>query len=404
MYSEGSGAGLGPQVQERPQPGVHTAPCAPGPHAEVVGAKLSAALVTEVKRTDFDLRAITDGMPSLLWALDLDGRFEFVNKRCALYLGISEEDCVGLDWAEVLHPADREDLLGNSQMSEATETPFVRDCRLRRHDGVYQWFVHRRSARRDRSGRITGWIGVSDDVSAQKESEVVLRQTETLTAMGRMASTLSHEINNPLSAVTNVLFLLERNTSLDHKAREYLETAQHQLARVTEATREQLQFQQHASETEQVDVTEVVKHLVRLSKPRLKSKRVALKRRYRGDTTVQCYDMELRQALRHVLHNALDAVPIGGCLLVRVQTGREWGADGRTGVRVTIADDGPGIPKAARSRLFEAFFTTKGMNGTGLGLWLSKGILDRHHGWIRIRTSTRDGRSGTAAVLFLPKE
>jgi PAS domain S-box-containing protein len=242
------------------------------------------------------------------------------------------------------------------------------------------------------------------DLSEQKRSEEVMRRTEKLAATGRLAASIAHEINNPLEAVTNCLFLIGSGR-LDARSQEYLRMAQQELDRVTHITTQTLRFYRQSTRPVEADVNELLDGVITLYEPRLRSYSVFIDRQYSDVPTVHAYDGEIRQVLANFIGNAIDAMHRdGGRLTLRTSSGRDP-RSGVEGVYVTVADTGCGMDAATRARIFEPFFSTKGMTGTGLGLWVSQTILEKHSGHVSIRSRVRqrpDGPGGTVFRIFLP--
>ncbi len=239
------------------------------------------------------------------------------------------------------------------------------------------------------------------DISERKRVEEVLRRSEKLAAAGRIAAALAHEVNNPLTAVLNLLFLLESNGSLDEAGRRYLSMASLELARVSNIVRRTLAFYRESSSPVAVRLDELVENVLSLFERDITSRRVAVHTQFDYDEEIVAFPGEMRQVMTNLLTNAIEAVPDGGRIVVRVRRGRDW-KTGECGARIVVADSGAGIQRAHRSRLFEPFFTTKGEKGTGLGLWVTQGIVHKHKGSLRVSSSTRDGTSGTVFSVFIP--
>jgi len=199
----------------------------------------------------------------------------------------------------------------------------------------------------------------------------VLRKTEKLAAAGRLAASIAHEINNPLEAVTNLLYLLHNHPSLDGEARQYAEMAQGELARVSEITQQTLRFYRQSTRPTHCNLSEILDSVLLLHNARIHGANVEVSREYQPTEDLLCFGGELRQLFANLIGNAIDAVPrSGGRLRVRVRPAQAWYGDKRAaGVRVTIADTGSGMTDEVRLRIFEPFFTTKETTGTGLGLW-----------------------------------
>ena len=240
------------------------------------------------------------------------------------------------------------------------------------------------------------------DLSLQKRSEEVLRRTEKLAVAGRLAASIAHEINNPLEAITNCLFLVG-TSELPPDARNFLEMAQKELDRVAQITVQTLRFYRRSTMTARTDIHELLGTVLTLLDSRMKRSQIEVAREFGEIPEIVVHDGEIRQVLVNLVGNAIDALPKGGRLLLRTSVGREW-ATGGEGVRVTVADDGTGMSAATLKRIFEPFYSTKGITGTGLGLWVSREIVDKHRGTLRVRSRERvDGKAGgTVFSLFLP--
>ena len=230
-------------------------------------------------------------------------------------------------------------------------------------------------------------------------AEDALRKSEKLAVAGRLAASIAHEINNPLESVTNLLYLIRHSSTLDD-AQKYCGLAENELRRVSEIATQTLRFYRQQSEATRLDVTEIATSVLTLYQGRLHSHDVQVVCDFRTHASLLCYAGELRQLVANLVSNALDAMGKGGVLTLRLRNATCLA--GRRGIRVTVADTGSGIPQTLRKQNFEPFVTTKGETGTGLGLWVSAEILRKHDGHLSYRSSTREGRSGTAFSIFLP--
>lgn len=231
----------------------------------------------------------------------------------------------------------------------------------------------------------------------EQHSAEALRTAEKLAAVGRMASAVAHEINNPLQSVTNLLFMLD-NAKDPAERCHFMAMAQDELARVTHIVTQSLRFHQQSTGAQPVRLGELAEGVLLLYRTRLSHAGAEVLLRDTQIAPLLCYTDDVRQVLAHLLANALDALAgkRGGKLHVRIYNGSH---NGQSGLRMTIADSGTGIPPEIRARLFQPFNTTKGIRGTGLGLWVSRGVLNKHGANIHIRS--RVG-TGTAVRLFFP--
>ncbi len=244
---------------------------------------------------------------------------------------------------------------------------------------------------------------IRDSMAQRRKTEVALLQSEKLAVAGRLAASIAHEINNPLEAVTNLLFLIGTSSSLE-ETKIYAETAADELARVSEIAIHTLKFFRQLSKPTSVYLSELVESALVLYRARLVSARVTVQKDFRACPPMTAMAGELRQVVVNLVGNALDAMRSGGTLSIRIDHGREYSNGSRPGVRLTIADSGAGISPEIKSRLFQPFVSTKGDTGTGLGLWVSSEIIRKHGGTIKFKSSSSSPATGTVFSIFLPSQ
>jgi len=250
------------------------------------------------------------------------------------------------------------------------------------------------------------WVGlIVMDASDRKRSEEALRKTEKLAATGRLAASIAHEINNPLEAITNLLYLLSNHADLAEPARSYVEMAEHEVRRISEITQQTLRFYRQSTLPARTNLSELLDSVLSLHQGRLRNLGIAVEKKYDAGTDLYCFAGELRQVFANLIGNAIDAMPNGGKLVIRARRSRDWSCPERMGVRFQVADSGSGMPAEVRKRIFEPFFTTKEVTGTGLGLWVSSEIVAKHKGSMRVRSHPEadGGKSGTIFELFFPE-
>ena len=244
------------------------------------------------------------------------------------------------------------------------------------------------------------------DLTLQKKSEELLRRTEKLAVAGRFAASVSHEINNPLEAITNCLFLVS-TAELPPEARVYLETAQKELDRVSQITVQTLRFYRASTRPALTDIQDLIQTVLTLLDSRLRAQKIEVVRDLRAHPSINAHDGEIRQVVANLVGNAIDALPHGGRLIIRAAASRDW-RHNSSGVVITVADTGAGMDPATRARIFEPFFSTKGNTGTGLGLWVSSEIAAKHQGRLQVRSrrAASPGQpSGTVfRFFFRPQE
>jgi PAS domain S-box-containing protein len=238
------------------------------------------------------------------------------------------------------------------------------------------------------------------DITDLKQAELGLIRAEKLAATGRLAATMAHEINNPLEAMTNIVYLLGRSIT-DTSTREYVDVMEKQLQTISRITNQTLKFHRESGQPAEFMLSQLIGELLQFYEAKTKKHDVTVAKRLDSEARVVGFINEIRQVISNLLLNAIEATPPGGRVTVHLYDAVDWRTD-RRGYRVSIADTGTGIDSEHRSRIFEPFFTTKGENGTGLGLWVSMGIINRARGSIRVWSTRRPGRSGTCFSIFLP--
>jgi signal transduction histidine kinase len=234
------------------------------------------------------------------------------------------------------------------------------------------------------------------------ERSAALLRTEKLAAMGRLAATVAHEINNPLEAVTNLLYLIGKDSTLSSKSRQRLQLADQELDRVAHIAKQTLGFYRDNSAPSRMNVSQMVDELLAVYGYKVRNRDITIRKELDPSATLFVPAGEFRQVFSNLFVNAVDATQNGGTIRVRVRTVQDWHDTSRNGVRVSVADDGCGISPHLRSKIFEPFYTTKEGFGTGLGLWFSRTLVQKHHGRIRMRSQVKEGQSGTVFSVFWP--
>jgi PAS domain S-box-containing protein len=327
-------------------------------------------------------------------------RFVRVNQFLAEMNGYSFALHLGRGVGGILPPATAAKLERNIESVFQTGQP-VRNLELTWEPQPHRprsWLAHLYPVRTETDA--TRWVGaILVDITEQKRGEETLRRTEKLAATGRLAASIAHEINNPLEAVTNLLFLIRQERLTPETAR-FAELAQQEVTRVSEITQQTLRFYRQSTLPTIADVNELLDSVITLHLGRIQTLQVHLQRDYPAHLSLFCFAGELRQLFANLIGNALDAMtPDGGRLVVRGHNSRQ---NGTLGVRVSVADTGCGISEEARRHIFEPFFTTKEATGTGLGLWVSDQIIRKHHASVRVRSRTHGSTTGTVFSIFFP--
>jgi len=229
-----------------------------------------------------------------------------------------------------------------------------------------------------------------------------LRENQKLLTLGRLTASIVHEINNPLESLSNLLYLLEIDQDSGEKRAEYLKLAQKELSRVVQISRQTLSFSRETSAPIHLQVAELLEEVLELYGRRIAGKNIRVIRQYESAEDVIAFPGEMRQILSNLLANAIEANAVDGMLTVRIHNARKWSDEGVRGLNITVADNGSGMSSEVQRRLGEPFFTTKGQAGTGLGLWVTRSILSRYGGSLRVRSSISQDRHGTVFTIFIP--
>ena len=231
---------------------------------------------------------------------------------------------------------------------------------------------------------------------------VMLRENQKLITIGRLAASIAHEINNPLESITNLLYLLGAEKDLSPAVTSYLSLAQRELDRVAQISRQTLKFSRETTGTVRAHIDELLEEVLSLYGRRILEKSICVERQYDCPEEALVYPGEMRQVLSNLVTNAVEASSLHGRLLLRVRCTRSWTDPGVHGIRISVGDNGSGIPPEVRRRLGEPFFTTKGQRGTGLGLWVTRSIVQRYGGEMQLRSSVSPEYHGTVFSIFLP--
>ena len=347
-------------------------------------------------------RTLAESLPQLIFTCDANGKKTYCCQRYLEYTGVRSVPEMDAVWKDLVHPDDRQATAKCWQEALATGHAYSMEYRMRRADGVFRYQLARAVPVRNDAGEIIEWVGTITDIHDRKQTEEVLRRTEKLNAAARIASSIAHEINNPLASVTNSLYLAMQDQSLSPITRQYLKLADQELARVAQVTTQSLRFHKQSTAATSVDVAaQIIDPILTVYFHKLEAAGISVHRRFSTSHKLYCRAEELRQAFGHLVSNSCDAMPSGGSIFVRVRVGWDM-ARSLPGIKVTIADTGIGIPSDFLPCVFDAFTSTKDPTGTGLGLWVVDGIIRNHNGRIAIRSRTSGRLRGTVISTFLP--
>ena len=347
------------------------------------------------------LAAIVESSEDAIVSKDLKGVVTSWNPAAERIFGYTAEEMIGRSIRTVIPPELQQDedtilgTIGRGERIDHFET--VRLTKSGKRIDVSLTI----SPVKDETGRIVGAAKIARNITEHKKAEHALRTTERLASVGRLAATVAHEINNPLEAVTNLVYLA-RNFAVREDVRGFLGSAEEELSRIAHLTKQTLGFYRETTNASPVRVGALLAPIVAVFAPRSRNKGVEICPEILDDPEINAIPGEIRQLLANLLSNSVDAVNHGGRIRIRVNRGSSPDGQQTSGVRITVADSGSGIPAEVRQHIFEPFFTTKNDVGTGLGLWVCKGIVDKHHGSIRLKSSTAPGKSWTVVSVFLP--
>jgi len=238
------------------------------------------------------------------------------------------------------------------------------------------------------------------DITELRQAQQALIRSEKLASVGRMAATIAHEVNNPLAAAINALYLIRTDPELPEHILGNVRLAEQELASISHMSSQAIGLSSKLGPPGAVDVAATVKSVVEIYGPKLRNKNIAVKTRFRSKAAARAVEGELRQVVSSVIANSIDALPQNGRLEIRV-CGPQALPGNRRMVRLTIADNGEGIAPENQKLIFEPFFTTKQVVGTGLGLWVTSELVKKNKGWLRVKS--RRGK-GTVVSVWLPME
>jgi PAS domain S-box-containing protein len=356
---------------------------------------------TEAERQIAEIETVYRTAPVGLALFDpVEFRYLRLNDRQAAFFGLKPEQVLGRRLTEMapipgLHELFEQVLAGHPVVNYPLEGELISHPGERRSWTVNYFPVI------GADGSIQAISAASLEITQQKKAETALLQSEKLAAVGRLASSISHEINNPLESVTNLMYLIAADEGLPSPAKQYIDLAQAELARVSQIVTQTLRFHRQSARPSLVTAAQLVEPVLNLYKGRLLTSHIEVALKLLGRSPVHCFESEIRQVLNNLIANAIDAMRFGGTLTIRARDAIDP-ATGTAGICILVADTGHGMSRATMARIFEPFFSTKDLNGTGLGLWVSTEIVQRHKGRLTVRSTQDPQRHGTVFRLFLP--
>ncbi|WP_377831222.1 PAS domain-containing protein (plasmid) [Bradyrhizobium lupini] len=343
-----------------------------------------------LRSSERNLDLIINSIPAFVWSARPDGSAEFFNQHYLNYVGLSLEAAQDWGWTTTVHPDDLSDLAGAWQQIMNSREAGEKEARLRRFDGTYRWFLFRANPLRDEAGNVIRWFGLNADIEDRKRAEEELRNTQAKLAhmarvmtMGELTASIAHEISQPLSGiVTNASTCLRMLAADPPNVPGARETARRTIRDANRASaiigRLRALFNRKAPVSRPVDLNEATREVVALSLDRFRRDGVNLGTELSEDLPLVLGDrVQLQQVILNLIQNALDAMNATGPgpreMIIRTERGES------NQVRLSIQDSGPGFDAVEADRLFDAFYTTKS-EGMGIGLSVSRSIIENHHG------------------------
>ena len=333
---------------------------------------------------------------------DLAGVVQFWSSGAEVLYGWTREEVLGRNIHALLRtklPESNDHLQSTLLANGRWEGNLVQYTR----EGSEIVVASRQAVKTENDGTPGAILEINRDITSTLQAEEALRKAERLAAMGRVAGIIAHEINNPLEAIINAFYLLRDHPSLDKEARNYARLGEEELLRVAHIVRQTLGFYRESQQPTEVSIPEILNDVLELQSRHLHVNRVTVDKRYQHDAAVFAFPVELKQVFLNLIGNAVQAMPEGGRLRLRVQQCTDCKSQAR-GFSISVCDSGSGIKPQDARRLFEPFFSTKAAKGTGLGLWISRGIIQKYEGTIQFRSVRTANGCATCFRVFLPAQ
>jgi PAS domain S-box-containing protein len=363
----------------------------------------------ELFQSEQHLRTTMNSIGDGVISCDADGRVQIMNPVAQTLTGWNQAEARGKPLEEVFQ-------IISETTRDPMENPVAKVKRLNsvvgvadhtvllRKDGTELDIADSAAPILDQTGNMIGIVLVLRDVTMERKTQEALIANEKLAVAGRLAATIAHEIHNPLDSVSNLLYLM-RNGASEEESRQFMGMAEQELARVTQISRAMLGLYRESKAPVAVDLREMLQEILLLMERRFTDLGVTVSTDFSYAIPVAAFPAELRQVFTNLITNAAEAAGSGGKVHVSVEPQAQGvdptGQKMQAGATVLIADNGPGIPDEILPQLFQPFFTTKGEQGTGLGLWVSRGIVNKHGGTIKLTSDTSDSHHGTVVRVFL---
>lgn len=370
----------------------------PAPVAERISSleQLAAARLEELDRKDSELQAVVAASPAAIVLTDDKNQIREWNPAAEKMLGFTRQEVLGRAPELFIDDSRRREL---DEKLDRGETFTGVELRMHTKDDRRIYVSASGAPVYNGDGTLSGHMWVLLDITERKRAEETLRKSEKLASAGRMAAVIAHEINNPLEAITNLLYLLGTE-NLSDQAKSFLQLADSELKRVVHIARQTLGFYRESNKPQQIQLANVFQQVAEIYAPKMRKRHTVLRHEFCSPGEILAYPGEIRQLFTNLISNAIEADATR--LRVRISPYREWKAPYRWGSLLTFMDNGKGISREAMGHIFEPFYTTKGEKGTGLGLWVSRGIIHKYEGSMLVRSSDAGARRGTTFSIFFP--
>lgn len=339
-----------------------------------------------------------------LWVWDLEKEIVFRSDEVFRMVGC-EPGAFGNEpkaWLQFVLPEDVAALDEAFAKVRTEGANYHMQYRVRHIDGSIRWIESQGRVQRNDEGKLVRIMGVMADITQRKQADAALLRAEKLAVAGRLAASVAHEINNPLEAIANMLYLITISESTE-QAQTQAAHALDELMRVSLVAQSTLKFHRETGSPRPTLLSEVLDSVLTMFRGKLQTMGISVRLDARREFPIMCMPSETQQIFVNFIANAIDAMQMNGRLVIRVRPSRDWRKPDVRGIRVTIFDNGSGIDRASLAHIFEPFFTTKQETGTGLGLWVVAELVQRHDGSVSVRSSQKPGASGTTFCVFLPE-
>lgn len=357
------------------------------------------------EQTESKLAAIVESSEDAIIGKTLEGIITNWNAAATRIFGYEAQEIIGQSILLLIPPERHSEELEILRRLKAGERIKHYDTERIRKNGERINVFLAISPIRDAAGQIIGASKIARDVTERTRMEEALRNSDKYAAMGRVAAVLAHEISNPLESVTNTFYMLHKNPSLDDQARELARIAQEELTRVNHIAKQTLGLYRQSDRPTLISLSNLLKEILEVYARQLQKAGISVETHFTFNEYITGFSVQIRQVFLNLISNAIQAMPQGGKLRIHLyRSVNRTHFNHRDGVRVNVLDTGIGIARDQMAKLFQPFFTTKAEKGTGLGLWVSRGIIEKLEGSIRARTCTSQGKTRTCFSVFIPTQ